>query len=155
MLSYQSRSIVFILFFQNIFVGGLNAEGLEVTFVPSSPVIHLKNSTNVDGVTVYDHSKFSIKLTNRHHKPINIKSVNFISIGDIQKSGLGDIINYWPWEGSHTLKPKQWIWFDKVWGFTEDTPNKTMKYRFEFTYSVEGKSKNKLLVKELTLKPDS
>ena len=130
------------------------ADKLEITFSPASPVINLQTTTQVDGTTVYDHSSFSVKLKNRHSRPITIHSVNFVSIGDVERSGLGDITHYWPWKGSRVLDARRSISFDKIWGFTVDTPNTTMKYRFEVTYSVEGRSEYDQIVKELVLTPN-
>ena len=138
---------------QFIFFGSVFAADLDVIFKPANPVIHLESTTQVGNVTVYDHSKFSMTLKNRHYKPINIQSVQFISIGDIQKSGLGDVISYWPWQGSTTIKPGKSISFNKVWGFTVDTPNSTMTYRYEVNYNIEGRKETKQFVKELVLKP--
>lgn len=130
------------------------ADELEISFSPASPVMHLKTTTQVDGTTVYDHSKFSTRLTNRYFKPIKIHSVNFISIGDVERSGLGDIAHYWPWKGERILNTRQSIEFEKTWGFTVDTPNSTMTYRFEVIYSVEGRKGSEKLVKDMVLVPN-
>ncbi len=147
--------LLILLPLQFTLIGSLGAAELNVIFKPASPTMHLKSTAKVGDVTVYDHSKFSVTLKNRHRKPISVQSVQFISIGDVEKSGLGDIINYWPWRGSRTIQPGKAITFDKVWGFTVDTPNSTMTYRFEVNYNILGKLENKQIVKELVLQPDS
>ena len=154
MPAYQFRFTLLLIIYQIVFSNCSFAADLDVVFDPSSPSIHLNTTTEVGDTTVYDHSEFSIEITNNHYRSITIQRVNFISIGDVQRSRLGDIINYWPWDGSRTLEAGESISFDKVWGFTVDTPNKKMKYRFEFTYNVEDSSEKKLLAKELTLRPD-
>ena len=151
----MKHGLLTVLISQFIFAGSVFAGDLEVTFRPASPTIHLESAKQVDGVTVYDHSKFSVTLKNRHYKPVNIQSVQFISIGDVQKSGLGDIINYWPWQDSHTIQPGKTITFSKVWGFTVDTPNSTMTYRYEINYNIQGRKETKQFVKELVLSPGS
>lgn len=125
---------------------------LKVKFTPNNPIIHLGKPTKVSGVTVYDHSKFSIKITNRHLKTLHMKSVIFTSIGDRQTSGLGDIINYWPWRNAPALKSGQSLSFNKVWGFTVDTPNTQMTYRYKFVYTLGNDSDEHIVIKDLILK---
>ncbi|MCW8831452.1 MAG: hypothetical protein OQK32_08040 [Gammaproteobacteria bacterium] len=144
-----------ILLSQLIFSTSAFAEELDIIFSPASPKIHLESTTQVGDVTVYDHSEFSVTIKNTHYKSINIQGVNFISIGDIQTSGLGNIINYWPWKDSRTLKPGETISFSKVWGFTVDTPNSEMTYHFEVNYNIVGRKETKQFVKELVLRPDA
>jgi len=142
---------VFILLFCNgVFA---NNSLLKVKFKPANPVMHLSKPTKVGNVTVYDHSEFSIKLINRHFYPIHIKSVHFTSNGNYQKSGLGDIANYWPWKGGQTLNSGKSISFNKVWGFTVDTPNTEMTYQFKFVYSIGDNSKEHVVIKDLVLRP--
>lgn len=143
------------LLLQAMIVGVSSGADLEMDFEPAHPAIHFGSTTQVGGTTVYDHSEFSIKLTNRSSKPISIQAVNFISIGDIERSGLGNIINYWPWKGSRTLQPDEYIYFNKVWGFIVDTPNTKMTYRFEVSYSVGDGPDTKTLIEELVLDPES
>ena len=127
---------------------------LKVDFKPDEPVMHIGEPTKVKTTTVYDHSEFSTKITNRHFYPIHMKSVIFTSIGNRQKSGLGDIINYWPWKGSRTLESGKSISFKKVWGFTVDTPNTEMTYQFKFVYTVGNNSKQHVVIKDLVLSPE-
>lgn len=149
------RIFIFAALLQLFCIGVSSAAELEVDFEPERPVIHFGSPTQVGGITVYDHSEFSTKLTNRYSRPIEIQAVKFISIGDNERSGLGDIINYWPWKGSHALMPGEYIYFNKVWGFTVDTPNTTMKYRYEISYRIGDDADVKTLVTELVLEPES
>ena len=126
---------------------------LNVSFSPKTPVYHTKKTTKVDGVKIYDHAKYSVKLTNRFRKTLHMKSVIFKSLGETQTSGLGDIINKWPWNSSRTLMPGKSISFTKVWGFTTDTPNEKMTSQFIFTYTLGKSKKVHTLTKNLVLKP--
>ena len=100
----MKTKLLILLLVQFLYAASSSAAELDVIFNPSKPVIHLDSTRDVDGVTVYDHSEFSVTLKNNSSKPIEVEKVNFVSIGDIQKSGLGDVINYWPWQEYYTLE---------------------------------------------------
>lgn len=145
-------TVMLILFFQLSGIAHASSK-LSVSFSPKSPVYNTKKTIKVDGTKIYDHSKYSVKLTNRYRKPLHMKSVIFKSLGNNQTSGLGDIINKWPWDNSRTLKPGKSISFTKVWGFTVDTPNDKMTNQFVFTYALGKSKKEYVFTKDLVLKP--
>ena len=51
------------------------------------------------------------------------------------------------------LDPGERIFFNKVWGFTVDTPNTEMTYRFEFQYEVGNAKSTVNSTRDLVLKP--
>jgi len=129
------------------------ANPLKVEFTPKKPTINLGSPTKVGNITVYDHSEFSIKIFNRHFLPMHIKSVIFNSLGNEQASGLGDVLNYWNWGGKAVLGANRNISFNKVWGFTVDTPNTEMTYEYIFTYTIGNDPKTHVVTKKLILTP--
>ncbi|MFK5894606.1 MAG: hypothetical protein QM504_15400 [Pseudomonadota bacterium] len=144
--------VMLLSFFQFINVANASSK-LNVSFSPTSPVYNTKKTIKVDGTKIFDHSKYSVKLTNRYRKSLHMKSVIFKSLGNNQTSGLGDIVNKWPWSNNHILKPGKSISFTKVWGFTEDTPNDKMTSQFVFTYTLGKSKKEYVLTKDLVLNP--
>ena len=126
---------------------------LKVAFNPARPDFHMGKPTKVGEAVVYDHSKFTVELKNQHLLPMHMKSVVFYSLGNKQESGLGDVINYWPWKGRKIIKSGKSISFNKVWGFTVDTPNTEMTYQFKFTYSIGDDPKEYVYTKDLLLYP--
>ena len=110
--------------------------------------------TRVGQATVYDHSEFGVSLVNRHPEPIRVLEVVLRSIGDVERSGLGDIVDYWPWEGGERLlDPGGGIWFERVWGFSVDTPNTVMTYRFEIEYELVDSAETVRTMREVVLRP--
>lgn len=127
---------------------------LQVEFSPSRPVIHLGTTRDVEGTVVYDHSEFSVRITNGHSEPIRVQRVTFTSVGDEERSGLGNLVSYWEWaDETRTLAPGESNEFWKIWGFTVDTPNRTMTYEFEFRYLVGDGTEPVVMTTELVLTP--
>lgn len=128
---------------------------LEVVFNPERPQFHMTDFVDVEGKKVYDYSRFSVTIKNNHPKPIRMVKVILTSVGDREKSGLGDIKDYWLWPASdRTLAPGTPTTFNKVWGFTVDTPNRTMTYVFEFEYVVGDAKKTTYTRAAVKLDPD-
>lgn len=130
---------------------------LEVKFIPEKPVFNINDPAKVGKTTVYDHSEFTVKITNRHFLPMRIISVDLTSIGNVagQRSGLGDIINYWNWgkSGEAYLGANRTTSFNKVWGFTIDTPNTEMTYEYVFTYIIGNNPEPREFIAKLKLRP--
>ncbi len=53
------------------------------------------------------------------------------SVGNAAPSGLGDIKGYWRYpQGNHRLGPREYVYFEKQWGFTVDTGHRHVRYVF-------------------------
>ena len=80
---------------------------------------------------MHDHSKFGVWIKNTSKRAVTIESVNLDSTGDAQKSGLGDIKDYWHFpSGEHRLDPGEFVWLERVWGFTVETGHTHVRYVF-------------------------
>jgi uncharacterized protein len=101
-------------------------------FEPERPRLDTHSSIEEGGVTVYDHSRFKVTMTNTSRRPVVVESVKLTSRGGSGRaSGLGDIRNYWRFpSGNFTLAPKESIAFEKLWGFTVDTKHEYVRYTF-------------------------
>ena len=100
-------------------------------FNPRDPVFHPEATLNVGGVTVFDHSKFSVTIRNTSSRPVEIESVRLTSAGTAAASGLGDVKRYWHFPaGEDRLRPGESVIFDKQWGFTVDTGHEHVRYVF-------------------------
>jgi uncharacterized protein len=103
-----------------------------LAFEPDDPRLHTETTVQSDGVTVHDHSRFRVTMTNRSRRPVVIESVKLTSRGGSgAASGLGDVKGYWRYpSGNHRLGPGESIYFDKLWGFTIDTKHEYVRYTF-------------------------
>lgn len=100
-------------------------------FDPVQPQFHPETTLESDGVTVHDHSQFSVTMTNTSRRPVVIESVQLTSRGTAAASGLGDVRNYWRYpSGDYHLDAGESIRFDKLWGFTVDTGHEHVRYVF-------------------------
>lgn len=100
-------------------------------FDPGSPRFEPDQTLQVDGVKVFDHSKFGVTLQNTSRRPVVIESVALTSVGNAAPSGLGDIKDYWRYpQGDHRLGPREHVYFNKQWGFTVDTGHRHVRYVF-------------------------
>jgi tetratricopeptide (TPR) repeat protein len=100
-------------------------------FYPQQPVHDSGSTLNIGGTTVYDHSHFGVTLQNTSGRDVQIESVQLFSRGNASASGLGDIKNYWSYKsGKNTLKPAEYIYFERDWGFTVDTGHEHVRYVF-------------------------
>jgi hypothetical protein len=100
-------------------------------FEPEQPRFHPDTTIQSDGVTVHDHSRFRVFMTNTSRRPVVIESVQLTSRGTAAASGLGDVKDYWDYpSGEHRLAPGESVSFDKLWGFTVDTRHEHVRYTF-------------------------
>jgi hypothetical protein len=100
-------------------------------FQPEVPRFDPDTPIDVDGTTVFDHSKFGVTIQNTSNRPVVIDSVQLTSTGNAPASGLGDIKNYWHYLRSGSpLGAGQYLYFDKQWGFTKDTGHHHVRYVF-------------------------
>jgi hypothetical protein len=109
------------------------------TFSPESPTLHIEAPTQVGETTVYDHSFFSVALTNTSAGDVAIEAVRCYSDGTPGSSGLGDVKDYWSYpSGGHTLAAGESVRLDKTWGFTVDTQHRLVRYTFDVCWRGAG-----------------
>jgi hypothetical protein len=100
-------------------------------FSPERPAFHAESTVQSDDVTVYDHSRFGVTMTNGSARPVVIESVKLASRGTAAASGLGDMRDYWTYPaGERQLRAGESVYFDKLWGFTVDTGHEHVRYVF-------------------------
>jgi tetratricopeptide (TPR) repeat protein len=105
---------------------------VTLQFDPEEPRLDTDTTRESGGVTVYDHSEFSVTMRNTSSRPVEIESVRLTSDGTAgHKSGLGDIRKYWSYPaGRNLLRAGESVKFDKLWGFTVDTKHEYVRYTF-------------------------
>jgi hypothetical protein len=103
-----------------------------LSFEPEQPRLVTDSAVDEGGVTVYDHSRFRVTMTNTSRRPVVVDSVKLTSRGGSgAASGLGDIKGYWRYpSGNYKLEPRESIAFSKLWGFTVDTKHEYVRYIF-------------------------
>ena len=74
-----------------------------LSFSPVRPTLNATDPTRVGETTVYDHSLFSVALSNPSGRPIAIDRVVLTSAGTGAPSGLGDIVGSWPFRNRERL----------------------------------------------------
>ena len=112
---------------------------LTMTFDPPYPVLHGDAPTKVDGVDVYDHSYFAVTLANPSARDVEIESAILISDGTAQRSGLGDIKDYWQYpSGPHRLRGGESVRLARTWGFTVKTGHQQLRYAFDVCWKADG-----------------
>jgi len=110
---------------------GRRHDPVVLRFNPGRPKHHPENTINVGGTTVYDHSYFGVAIHNTSGREVEIDSVRLASLGDDTASGLGNIRSYWKWEsGPNRLRPDESRYFERNWGFVEDTDHQHVRYVF-------------------------
>lgn len=115
---------------------------LTLRFDPGRPVLDTGEPTDVDGTTVYDHSRFSVTLRNPSGRPVEVLRVAVASAGTGGRSGLGDVRSYWKFpSGANRLAPGEAVTFDKTWGFTTDTAHEQLSYVFDVCWRGDGDAK--------------
>jgi hypothetical protein len=68
-----------------------------------------------------------------------VLTINLLTMGTHDMSGLGDIKDYWQYpSGPHRLGPGEHTVLDRVWGYVEDTPNEQIRYVFDVCWKAEG-----------------
>jgi tetratricopeptide (TPR) repeat protein len=124
-------------------------------FEPPEPRLDTDSSVENDGVTVYDHSRFRVTMTNTSRRPVVIDSVKLTSRGGIgAASGLGDVKDYWRYpSGDFTLAPSESIAFDKLWGFTVDTKHEYVRYIFRTCWHGVGEPVRQCRVQSVNVLP--
>jgi hypothetical protein len=126
-----------------------------LSFKPDSPHLDTDSTVKEGKATVYDHSRFGVTMTNTSRRPVVIESVKLTSRGGSGKaSGLGDIKDYWRYpSGEYTLKPKESIYFDKLWGFTVDTRHEYVRYVFRTCWHGVGEAVRQCRVQSVDILP--
>jgi hypothetical protein len=110
-----------------------------LSFSPAVPEFHADTTLNMDGTTVYDHSRFAVTMTNTSRRTVTIESVQLFSEGSDYASGLGDIAKYWRYpSGRMRLQAGEAVTFDRTWGFTTDTAHQHVRYVFRTCWRGEG-----------------
>jgi tetratricopeptide (TPR) repeat protein len=124
-------------------------------FEPPEPRLNVDSGVESDSVTVYDHSRFGVTMTNTSRRPVVIDSVRLTSRGGSgAASGLGDIKDYWRYpSGGYTLEPRESIYFDKLWGFTVDTAHEYVRYVFRTCWHGVGESVRQCRVQSVDVFP--
>lgn len=118
---------------------GRSFSPVTLQFSPAQPKFHPEAALESEGVTVFDHSTFSVAMTNTSNRPVRIESVGLTSQGTASASGLGDVRNYWTFPaGKHLLRPRETVRFDKLWGFTVDTGHEHVRYSFRICWHGVG-----------------
>ena len=103
-----------------------------LTFDPPRPTLNLDTPTQEGRAVVYDHSLWSVTLSNPSSRPIEILSVKLTTAGTASSSGLGDIKSYWPFPpNDQRLAAGQALSFTKTWGFTTNTQPEQLSYVFD------------------------
>ena len=106
-----------------------------LTFTPEHPRFNTDSTVKVHGTTVYGHSEFAVTMTNLSNRDVEIKSLVFVSRGDKQVSGLGDIKDYFRYPRSkYILGLQESVTYEKVWGFTVPVRDQHMTYDFELCW---------------------
>jgi tetratricopeptide (TPR) repeat protein len=114
---------------------------VTLTFHPPFPVFEPEDTIDVDGTTVFDHSKFGVTIQNTSNRPVEVDSVTLTSLGNARASGLGDIRKYWRFpSGGNRLDPGESAYFNKQWGFTVDTGHQHVRYVFHTCWHGIGTS---------------
>jgi tetratricopeptide (TPR) repeat protein len=113
---------------------------VALQFDPEKPRLHTDTTREDGGVTVYDHSEFSVTMTNTSSRPVEIESLRLTSEGTAgHKSGLGDIRKYWSYPaGKNLLRAGESVKFDKLWGFVVDTKHEYVRYTFSICWHGVG-----------------
>ena len=108
------------------------ANPVQLRFEPANPRLHSETTVESDGVTVHDHSRFRVTMTNTSRRPVVVDSVKLTSRGgNAATSGLGDVKDYWRYStAERRLAPGESLYFDKLWGFTVDTEHPYVRYTF-------------------------
>jgi uncharacterized protein len=117
------------------------ANPVWLRFSPQQPEFHAESTVESDGVTVHDHSRFGVTMTNGSARPVVVESVMLTSRGTAAASGLGDVKDYWTYpSGAHRLGPGESVHFDKLWGFTVDTGHEHVRYTFRTCWRGVGET---------------
>ncbi len=124
-------------------------------FDPEKPRLHTDTTRDIDGVTVHDHSEFSVTMTNTSSRPVEIDSVLLTTAGTAgRKSGLGDIRKYWSYpSGKNLLGTGEAVKFDKIWGFVVDTRHEYVRHTFKVCWHGVGTTVRQCRMQWVDAKP--
>ena len=112
---------------------------LTITFDPPYPVLHDDGPTKVGDTDVYDHSYFATTLANPSGRDVEIERAILISDGTAERSGLGDIKDYWRFPaGGRRLRAGESVSFARTWGFTVKTGHQQLRYVFDVCWKADG-----------------
>ena len=134
---------------------GRIAEPVEVTFDPPHPVLQTGAPTDVGGATVYDHAFFSVTLTNRAGRPVEVERVLVTNTGTSAPSGMGDLVGQWTWaSGQRSLGPGESATLSRTWGFTVDTDHTQLDYVFDVCWLAGDDRVRRCRKQQVELFPD-
>jgi hypothetical protein len=123
-------------------------------FDPEVPQFHPRTTVKSDGVTVHDHSRFRVTMTNTSRRAVVIENVKLSSRGTAEASGLGDVKDYWTYPtGERILPPGESVSFDKLWGFTVDTGHEHVRYTFRTCWHGVGETVRQCRVQSVDVLP--
>ena len=112
---------------------------LEVTFDPELPPYNTDTPTQVGQSTVFDHSDFSLRITNPSDRAVEIVHIDAETYGDERRSGLGDIKDWFAYPtAANRLEPGGSIFVERTWGFSVDTGHRQLTYAFGVCWREEG-----------------
>jgi tetratricopeptide (TPR) repeat protein len=118
---------------------GRPGASLALAFDPPNPVLHGDAPTRVGDTDVYDHSYFGTTIANPSARDVEIESVILVSDGTADRSGLGDIKDYWRYpSGRHRLRAGESVRLERTWGFTVKTGNQQLRYAFDVCWKGDG-----------------
>ena len=107
------------------------ANPVVLSFDPPHPGFDPDTTIDVNGTTVFDHSRFGVSMRNTSNRMVEIESVKLTSMGTARASGLGDVRGYWRFPaGGNRLRAGESVTFDKQWGFTVETGHEHVSYVF-------------------------
>jgi tetratricopeptide (TPR) repeat protein len=107
------------------------ANPVVLSFDPPHPGFDPDTTIDVNGTTVFDHSRFGVSMRNTSNRMVEIESVKLTSMGTARASGLGDVRGYWRFPaGGNRLRAGESVTFDKQWGFTVETGHEHVRYVF-------------------------
>jgi hypothetical protein len=119
--------------------GSDGAAPVALSFDPPVPKYDPLTTLDVDGTTVYDHSRFAVTMRNPGRRDVDIDGVTLASAGTAAPSGLGDIRGYWTWPaGANRLRAGEAVSFAKLWGFTVRTGHQHVRYVFHTCWHEVG-----------------
>jgi tetratricopeptide (TPR) repeat protein len=108
---------------------------VTLSFDPPNPVLVTASPMMSQGQAVYDHSTFSVTMTNPSARSVVIDQVRLISVGTGHPSGLGEIRDYWKYPaGGHVLGPGESVSFWRLWGYVVETRQQQVSYIFDYCW---------------------
>ncbi len=110
--------------------------GVRLSFDPPRPVLVTTKTTTSHGRRLHDHTDFTLTVTNRSARAIEVDSFTVSARGTGGRSDLGDLLQQLtPRSGRLVLPPGESTTFSKLWGFEEDTAHTQLSYVFEYCWT--------------------